>query len=652
MPERTEPRSPSHPTVAPPPVDAGRGVVFFAARVALLYLAMGVAWIALSDYGVAMLARDEAALHQLQTWKGWLYVAVTSLLLFALIRRHAGRAMAYEKRLRSVVEMVPDIFYEASLDGLSRSFVTPAAGGLFASRTGSSGSSSVWMDHLHEADRDRVLRSIRLQLRQEGRFSVDYRIRDEDGVGLRWFKDRGFIGSDGRRGGGFVAGLMEDVTELRQAEAQAEYLAHHDPLTRLINPKGLQLLVESHLRLARRSETALTCLCLGIDSFDRINSVYGRSAGDEVLSRLAQILRSQLRDSDIPSSGKDDMLARSGDHFLIVLPDTDPADAIVVAERLASAARALHFRFRADDVRIDVKIGLSAFPDHAKEPGALVAQAELALARAREERSHGIYVVRLDEQEAETEILRSLHVLRNTLDAGRLAVVFQPILHLKTGRVHRYEALARLRSPDGELIRPVRFIETAERFGLIDRIDQGVFEVVLARLEELRRRGSRIDLCVNLSGLHLGSGEFLRWIDRRLGDRGGSLQGIVFEITETAALSDLIAARSFMETARARGARFALDDFGIGFTSFAHLRSLPIDCIKIDGSFIRNLEWSRTDRELVKSIDGMAKAFGKTVVAEFVESEAILRILREIGVDYAQGYFIGRPREMAGSELS
>jgi diguanylate cyclase (GGDEF)-like protein len=614
---------------------------------------MGVTWIALSDSGVAMLARDEADLRQLQTWKGWFYVAVTSLLLFAIIRRHAGRAMAYEERLRSVVEMVPDIFYEASLDGLSRSFVTPAAGRLFASATGKPGPSPAWMDQLHEADRDRVLRSMRLQLRQEGRFTVDYRIWDEDGVGLRWFKDRGFIGSDHRRGEGFVAGLMEDVTELRQAEAQAEYLAHHDPLTRLINPKGLHLLVESHLKLARRSETSVTCLCLGIDSFDRINSFYGRPAGDEVLLCVAQMLRSHLRDSDIPSSstGVDDMLARSGDHFLIVLPDTDPSGAIAVAERLASAARALHFRFGADDVRIDVKIGLSAFPDHAKEPGALVAQAELALVRAREERSHGIYVVQLDEQRAETEVLRSLHVLRNALDEDRLAVVFQPILHLKTGRVHRYEALARLRGPDGDLIRPARFIETAERFGLIDRVDQGVFEVVLARLEELRLRGSKTELCVNLSSLHLGSGEFLRWIDRRLGDRGGSLQGIVFEITETAALSDLIAARCFMETARARGARFALDDFGIGFTSFAHLRSLPIDCIKIDGSFIRNLESSRTDRELVKSIDGVAKAFGKTVVAEFVESEAILRILREIGVDYAQGYFVGRPREMEGSEL-
>ncbi len=645
-PERTEQGPP-----VGSPVGQMKSVVLFAARVAMLYLAMGVAWIALSDYGVAMLARDEADLQQLQTWKGWFYVAVTSLLLFAIIRRHAGRAMAYEKRLRSVVEMVPDIFYEASPDGLSRSFVTPAAGRLFASATENPGPSTAWMDHLHEADRDRVLRSMRLQLRQEGRFVVDYRFRDEDGVGLRWFKDRGFIGSDDRRGGGFVAGLMEDVTELRRAEAQAEYLAHHDPLTRLVNPKGLHLLVESHLRLARRSETSVTCLCLGIDSFDRINSVYGRPAGDEVLLCVAQMLRGHLRDSDIPASGTDDMLARSGDHFLIVLPDTHPSEAIVVAERLACAARALRFRLGADDVRIDVKIGLSAFPDHAKEPGALVAQAELALVRAREERSHGIYVVQLEEQRAETEVLRSLHVLRNALDEGRLAVVFQPILHLQTGRVHRYEALARLRGPDGELIRPARFIETAERFGLIDRVDQGVFEVVLARLDELRRRGSKTELCVNLSSLHLGSGEFLRWIDRRLGDRGDSLQGIVFEITETAALSDLIAARSFMETARARGARFALDDFGIGFTSFAHLRSLPIDCIKIDGSFIRNLESSRTDRELVKSIDGVAKAFGKTVVAEFVENEAILRILREIGVDYAQGYYVGRPREMEGSEL-
>ena len=622
-----------------------------AAVIAGLYVVMGAAWIALSDHGVALLAADVGDFQQLQTGKGWLYVAVTGLLLYALIRVHAGRALAYEKRFRRVLEIVPDVVYAASLDARRRTFVNPAASATLGLDAEERGDGAVWLKRLHAEDRDHVLRSIHRQLEQTGRFAVEYRMWHKDEASLRWFKDRGFVGFDELRNRHFVVGLMEDVTELRHTQTEADYLINHDPLTRLINSTGFHLLLESHLKVARRNGTQVSCLCLKIDGFNRLNAVHGREAGDHVLIRVAHSVQGALREGDVSSRGRHGVLARSGDHFLVALPETSPADAQSVAERLATAIRGLRFRLQ-EEIRIDVKIGLAAFPDHAKEAGSLLSQVELALDRADAGRSHDVYVLQPEDSRSETQVDHTLQRLRGALDAGRLEVWLQPILHLATNCVQRYEALARIRGPDGELIHPVDFIDTAERFGLIDRLDQAVFEAVLELQAELRRSRHEVEICVNLSRIHLASGDFLRWFERRVHDGKDSLCGLVFEITETAAVSDLVGTRSFMEAAREHGARFALDDFGTGFTSFAQLRVLPVDSVKIDGAFIRNLPTSRVDREIVRSITSIAKALGRSVVAEFVESEEILAIVRGLGVDDAQGYLIGAPRPWTASELA
>jgi EAL domain-containing protein (putative c-di-GMP-specific phosphodiesterase class I) len=212
--------------------------------------------------------------------------------------------------------------------------------------------------------------------------------------------------------------------------------------------------------------------------------------------------------------------------------------------------------------------------------------------------------------------------------------------------VHHYEVLVRMREPDGTLVPPTKFIPIAERFGVIDRIDYQVLEMAIDYLRRLG--GTRPDIClaVNLSGVHVGDTRLLAWLRKRLEE--GAVDGarLIFEITETAAVEDLQQARVLMDSLRALGCRFALDDFGIGFTSFIHLRALPVDLIKIDGSFIRDLDTSPEDQALVQAITKVAKAYHKEVVAECVENERVLALLRRYEVDYAQGFHIGRPVAM------
>ncbi len=460
---------------------------------------------------------------------------------------------------------------------------------------------------------------------------------------------------------------VHDLTEQRRAEHEAEYLTDHDPVTGLLNQRGILLVLANLLELARRNQRHLACLNLGIERFVQINEMYGRQVGDAILVQVGEFLRRAVRGADLVGRDEETLVARlGGNRFLVVLPETGEAGARTVAEKLLTGLGHLTHEVRGETAtgaslhrgpRLDPggellhltgKTGITCYPEHGASAEELVSRAEITLRQAQEHPLDAILVFSAELREQETRTHHWLQRLHTAIEEGRLVLHFQPVLRIADNTVRHYEALVRLQEPDGTLILPGEFIPAAEKSGLITRIDYRVLELAFSHLAGLEAAGRDISLAINISGAHLGDDALFRWL-QRVFDEGGVTPGrVLFEITETAAVRNLLRAKAFMEPLCALGCRFVLDDFGVGFTSFTHLRALPVEIVKIDGSFVRDLPVNPQNRALVKAITEVAHSLGKQVVAEYVESAEILAVLRELGVDYAQGFYIGRP----GPELT
>lgn len=437
---------------------------------------------------------------------------------------------------------------------------------------------------------------------------------------------------------------VHDLTEQRRAEREAEYLADHDPVTGLLNQRGIVLVLTNLVELARRHRRPLACLNLGIERFVQINELYGRQAGDAILVQVGEFLRNAVRGADLVGREDETLVARlGGNRFLIVLPETGEAGARTVAEKLLTGLARLSHAAGGETLRLTGKIGVACYPEHGASAEELVSRAEITLRQAQEHPVDAILTFSAELRERETRTHYRLQRLHAAIEERRLVLHFQPVLRLADDAVHHYEALVRMQETDGTLVLPGEFIPAAERSGLITRIDYRVLELAFSHLAGLEAAGRDITLAVNISGEHLGDDALLRWLTRVFEEGGVTPGRLLFEITETTAVRNLLRAKSFMEPLKALGCRFALDDFGVGFTSFAHLRSLPVDTVKIDGSFVRDLPTNPENRALVKAMTEVAHSLGKEVVAEYVESAGILAVLRELGVDYAQGFYIGRP---------
>ena len=292
---------------------------------------------------------------------------------------------------------------------------------------------------------------------------------------------------------------------------------------------------------------------------------------------------------------------------------------------------------------VDFVIGAASYPQHAGTASELIEHAEIAYLNAKDNAGDTIAMFSLDSKLEQSELEGSFQRVKSALNNDRLVLHYQPIQDVESGTITRYEALLRMVDENGELIMPADIIPIAERFHLITQIDHKVLHLVLLKLSRLEHPQPDIRISMNLSAVHLADSKLHELIEQSMAMHGGSYENLIFEITETAALQNYTSAREFMNRLKGFGVRFALDDFGVGFTSFAQLRTLPVDIVKIDGMFIRELDHDASDQVLVKAISDVAHSLGKEVVAEFVENESILQHLKEYGVDYAQGYYIGRP---------
>jgi diguanylate cyclase (GGDEF)-like protein/PAS domain S-box-containing protein len=441
---------------------------------------------------------------------------------------------------------------------------------------------------------------------------------------------------------------VQDIEERKRFEGELGYLADHDPLTGLLNRRGFVRELTTQLGHARRYGGGGAVLFLDIDDFKYVNDTLGHSAGDEVISGVARVVGERLRDTDV--------FARlGGDEFAVLLPHATLTDARTLSLSVLEAVKEAHAVILLEcGRRVTVSIGVSAFPAPAGDLAAddILVDADLAMYEAKEAGKDRIAV-------ATAANLRRLRLrvpwaerVRSAVDGDLFELYCQPIVDLATDRISQWELLLRLPGDDDELILPAQFLYTAERSGLILTIDRWVLSNAIRLISEHQHAGRQLRLEINLSGRSVGDHELPGFIARALSAARVDPAQLVLEITETAAIANMDNARKFAAKLTEIGCRFALDDFGAGFGSFYYLKHLPFDYVKIDGEFIRHLPASSIDQLILDSIVQMSKGLGKRTIAEFVSDENTIAVLKEHGVDYAQGYHLGRPRPVTDALTS
>lgn len=434
----------------------------------------------------------------------------------------------------------------------------------------------------------------------------------------------------------------EDIDDTYTLAEKLTFNSTHDELTGLANRKTLEA------RLSRVIESAHsehTLAIIDIDQFKIINDTCGHAAGDELLKQTARILTQVVR--------KRDTIARiGGDEFGVLFEDCPLAQATATAEAIREALTSFQFEWQSSAHRISASVGLVSIDQRCDGVASALSMADMACYAAKDagrSRTHVYHpenvcvLAKQGEMRWATRINNALRENRFELSLQSIA----PITNFEQAGDH-YEILIRMRDEDGKLVLPGEFLQAAERYNLATNIDRWVIKHTLEWLSSNARIFERLHSSgINLSGQSFGDTDILRFITEQLDHYApGLADKICFEVTETAAVSDIVQAKRFISALKDRGCSFALDDFGSGFSSFTYLKNLPVDFLKIDGSFVREVARDSVDLAMVRSINEIGHVMGKRTIAEFVEDEAILGILGQIGVDYAQGYAIGRPQSI------
>ncbi|MGA2013259.1 MAG: EAL domain-containing protein [Solirubrobacteraceae bacterium] len=475
-----------------------------------------------------------------------------------------------------------------------------------------------YLSRVHPADREIVEAAVRRAGRTGERFAREHRIVRPDGavmsVELHGEAD-GAAGSERK-----VRAVCQDVSELRAVEARLAHEAAHDGLTGLVNRRRLVDEIERQLGDGRGPELPGAVMLIDVDGFGYYNDSYGQPAGDALLRSLARALLGRLRASDL--------VARSGgDEFAVLLADAGLEAAVVIAGQLRELLSEC-----APGAPITLSFGVATL-EHDQQHGAdVLAAADIALHEAKRAGGNRVETYTGAPGADMTWVQR----IRDALAEDRFVLYAQPIIDNRSGAVSHRELLIRMLDQDGQPIPPGDFLPAAERFGLINLIDRWVTAAAI----RLAFEGDRV--AVNLSAHSIGDTNLLSAVDDAV-HSGLDPSNLMFEITETAAASNLADARAFAAQLTATGCELAIDDFGTGFASLTYLKHLPARYVKIDIEFIRELTRNETDRHLVAAIVAIARSLGKQTVAEGVEDQATLDAVRALGVDYAQGFFTGRP---------
>ena len=438
-----------------------------------------------------------------------------------------------------------------------------------------------------------------------------------------------------------VVSEVQDVTGRKQFEAKLTHLANYDSLTNLFNRRRFQAELERELAAAKAQGTTGAVIFLDLDQFKDVNDSLGHRAGDDILVSIGQMIGRQLEATDILSRP-------GGDEFSVLLPQADERRARAVAGRLVEAVGRFALVAGGQLIRVTASVGIALFPQHGSTAEEAMAAADTAMYQAKDAGGNQCVFHQLVEDWQEELNSRRIWEfrIRQALESNRFVLYCQPILDLQTESVERYEVLLRMRGQDGEVIPPADFLGVAERYGLIKQVDRWVVTNTIRFMGQQLAEGRELCLEANLSGKAWSDPELPLLIRDELTKWQVPPANLTLEITETAAITNVYEAKKLVETLRALGCRMALDDFGAGYSSFWHLKNLPVDCLKIDGSFIRNLPDDEVDQRLVAAMIEVARGLGKETIVEFVEDEDTLRLVCAYGADFAQGYYVGKPQPL------
>ncbi|SFC32763.1 diguanylate cyclase (GGDEF) domain-containing protein [Marinospirillum celere] len=430
--------------------------------------------------------------------------------------------------------------------------------------------------------------------------------------------------------------LVGSVKAIYKYTKDLEYYATRDPLTGLYNQRLFRELLGYEIGRSQRHDTTFALLMLDLDNFKNVNDRYGHSFGDQFLQAFARTLEESVRPGDI--------LARyGGDEFVLVLPESGEEQGYNVARRITrNLEKLVLVTPDGNRVRATSSVGIAIYPHHSQNPTDLFVMADNMMYKAKRSGKNAIAVP--DDNEV-AEVFREVgeknEMILNALEERRIEPFFQPIVDLKTGEIAIHELLMRIREGD-KVISAYEFIEVAENIGVVHRMDYQLIEKAFEQIEAQKYQGQ---IFINLSPRSLIIGEFIGRVHGLARAHQIDAERVVFELTERETVSNMSLLEKFVLDLKLEGFNFAIDDFGSGFSSYHYIKHFPIDVIKIEGEFIRNMLQDDKYMAFVKSIVTLAQNLGMKTIAEFVEDEAVLQAVKDLGIDYAQGYYVGRPRQ-------
>ncbi|HEY7378713.1 MAG TPA: EAL domain-containing protein, partial [Steroidobacteraceae bacterium] len=445
--------------------------------------------------------------------------------------------------------------------------------------------------------------------------------------------------------GGMCGGVLvfHDVSESRELNRRLSYHASHDVLTGLVNRREFESRLERALKSAKARETSYAVCYIDLDQFKIINDTCGHSAGDALLGQVGALLKSKIR-------WRDTLARLGGDEFGLLLESCSLDEALRTAESLREAVRNFRFVWEERTFRLGASIGVVPIAAENEDVASILSAADSACAAAKEagrNRVHSFEENDIDLMRRRREMQWAARI-NNALEESRFELfrqTIQPLQRQDTGA--HYELLLRMRDENGKIVSPDNFIAAAERYGITPNIDRWVIENAFRWLVSEADERERLALCsINLSGQSLGDDKFLPFVIDQFHRSGLDATKICFEITETAAVASFSQANRFIQALKELGCKFALDDFGTGLSSFGYLKHFPVDFLKIDGSFVKEILHDPIDREMVRSINEIGHLTGKQTIAEFAENQEIIQMLRGLGVDYAQGYGVSQPQRV------
>ena len=545
---------------------------------------------------------------------------------------------ASNEHYQRLMNDIDAIVWEADLPTLQASFISTSVEKILGYPQDNWFQPNFWPDHIHPDDRERVISLVKNQVVLQQDYELEYRMLKANGSTI-WLRDVAHIVTDKNNQPVKLRGVMFDVSEHKRLSAELEYQASHDNLTSLYNrdvfERRLSALLSSDLTNRQHA------LCyLDLDQFKVINDACGHLAGDALLHQLGAILRTRLR--------SEDTLARlGGDEFGILIEDCTIDQAYQLTEQIRRLIQDFRFVWEQRRYSIGVSVGLIPINQNSGTLKEVLSAADMACYAAKDAGRNRIRVYHPNDQELafRRREMDWVGKINHALEENRFQLYIQPIKALQGAQEGgHYEVLVRMIGKDGAVIAPGAFLPAAERYNLSTQIDQWVVKTTLDWLLANPMELKSLAFCsINLSGLSLNNSAFSQYLLDQLKRASSVCTKICFEITETAAISNLASAIKFIEAVKSIGCLFALDDFGSGLSSFNYLKNLPVDFLKIDGSFVVDITTDPIDYEMVRSINEIGHVMGKKTIAEFVENKQTLSALKRLGVDYAQGYYIGKP---------